>query len=422
MAHKVEAFDIWQFFCSQIYDPLIRLRIDLDGRIDEDTLKRAVTVSLQTVPLLGCCFEGRGRKPKWVEKGFTGEDMVGVYPIETDAEDQILRQFSLVIDPSAQPQLKINIVRHPGGDTLCVIITHLVSDTTGLKQYLALLSRIYTQLAHGEQPQPGHPLTRGTKPLFTGVGWRQKWRILRSPAPANNGAVAAQQGIDSHAGGTDIYMDTRALSVDVFSSFVAFLTAHEATVNDAMIALYARAFCHVTGTNTVAFPCTIDWRKFIPASLGYGITNYSGNCPCLFSVRPGDSLADTLAQASQQMQVYKTGNDVLRSVLGWNLAVRFIPYASLRKSFVTAVPQPVVSFTNLGVIDPKQVDFAGVPVRSAYLTASIKPRPYLQLTASTYKGACTLSCNIIGGPEDKAVIDALLDDIVQEVSTAIGSE
>jgi NRPS condensation-like uncharacterized protein len=74
--YKVEMFDIWQYLCKTVYEPLIRCRIDFSSRIDEKLLKKAVTLSFDAIPLINSCFDGMSFRPRWIGKKFTGDDII----------------------------------------------------------------------------------------------------------------------------------------------------------------------------------------------------------------------------------------------------------------------------------------------------------------------------------------------------------
>lgn len=133
MRYKTEVFDLWQHLCRDVYDPLIRCRIDFEGFVDEEILRRAVTVSIKTIPMIGLCFGGGRFRPRWTDKGFTGSDIVSVIESALNPEKDILKYLSGVIDFPNEPQLKIFVVRRAEGDTLCVIISHIACDGAGFK-------------------------------------------------------------------------------------------------------------------------------------------------------------------------------------------------------------------------------------------------------------------------------------------------
>ena len=392
MKYKVETFDRWQYLCgkSYQYDPLIRCRIDFDGHIDADLLIRAITLSLQTIPLIGLCFDGGGLKPRWVDKGFSGKDIVRIVGAPKNADSLILQCFSDNIDFAAEPQLKVFVIREDEKDTLCVTISHIVCDGAGFKRYLYLVSDLYTKLQSGDRLPTQSFEPRGTKPLFAGVGLKEKIHILRSDMGAYITAEnQVQKGIDLGSGEALVYMKRRILSKAHFFALKAYAKAHGTTLNDGLMALFARAFCKGTGAERVMIPSTMDLRKLIPPDKSYGITNYSSGCMCDISVDADDTLAATIQQVSEQMRIHKTGNVILKSVLLWNIFARF-PYPTLKRLYPKIIKQPIVSYTNLGIIDAKLLKFGDLTIREAYLTPAIKPRPYFQLNVSTYDNRCTL--------------------------------
>ena len=419
MRYKTEAFDLWQYLCADVYNPLIRCRIDLDGFIDEDTLKAAVTASFATIPMIRCSFAGTAGKPRWTDRGFSAEDMVCVVTPKDDSEEEVLKPLSTGIDFAIDAQLKIFVVRRHKCDTLCIIVSHLVCDTEGFKQYLYLLSDLYTKLKNNETVSAPELQPRGVRPLFAGLTVGDKLRILRSNYTAYKTANRSnQRGIDLQSGKLVTAMEKRVFYVEEFDRLKTFAKSCGATVNDCLMALFARSFCRYTNTVKIIFPSTIDLRKFIPEGCSYGISNYSSNCMCTISVHPDDKLEDTVAQVSKLMGEHKSSKDILKSVMLWRLAT-LLPWFFLKSNLHKYVVHPLISYTNLGVLDKEQLRFQGVNIEDAYLTASIKHRPYLQLTASTFDDRCTLGCNIHGSEADQAFVQRLLSGMRTEIAAEL---
>ena len=415
MAYKAEIFDLWQHLCGEIFEPLIRCGIDFEGRVDETILKQAVTASLKTIPIIGCGFGGTANRPRWVEKGFTGKDIVRVVESWQNSEDDVLKCLSSGIDFPNEPQLKIFIVRKIKDDTLCVIISHAVCDGAGFKRYLYLLGEIYTKLKNN------HPIIlpafcpRGVKPLFAGIPMKEKMRILFTDYNAYSSANKTnQRGVGFQSCGSETVMKRQIISSEEFNRLKHFAKAEGVTINDCLMALFARVFCKNTDTDRILLPSTIDLRKFIPPNRAYGIGNYSSNCMCVIPVRPEDTLIDTVKRVAKQMDAHKSDKGILKSVMLWGLAAR-APWFLLKWGFPKYAVQPVVSFTNLGIIDMSKLKFDNLYIKYAYLTASIKPRPYLQLTASTFNDCCTLGFNIYGSEKDKQFVCTMLGDMRKEI-------
>ncbi|MDR1209146.1 MAG: hypothetical protein LBK41_02360 [Clostridiales bacterium] len=416
---KAEAFDIWMYLQNITnYNPLIRCRIDFDGRLDADVLRESVTVSIRAVPVLGCVFDGVRLYPRWADKGFDGGDMVRTIIADAGAERTVFQIMSDGVEVTREPPLKISVVRKTSGDTMCAVISHLICDGMGFKAYLYLLSNCYTKLARHEEFSVPKPGCRGTKPLLRSVRFGERLRILRSRFDAY-ASSNRQEGLSRPASDqNETYMENLVIAAEDFGRLRRSAKADGATVNDALMALYARAFCKETRTEKVLLPSTMDLRRFLPPG-NIGFSNYVGNCMCAVTVRGGDSLSETMKQVSARMGEHKSGKNVLKQVMLWDAAVRFLPLPVLKPCFRKFVAEPVISYTNLGVLEKERLCFASAPVKRAYMTASIKPRPYLQLTASTWDGYCTICCNIYGCESDRAFVRRLLDDIAVEIKSII---
>lgn len=277
------------------------------------------------------------------------------------------------------------------------------------------MSEIYSKLKNSEPYTAPVFCKRGIKPLFSDVTIKEKIRILRSSYDAYNRANQInQRGIDFGSGEVATVMEKRIISSDDFGKLQSFARSIGTTVNDCIMALFARSLCKNIGTEKAVFPSTIDLRKFISQGINYGISNYTSNCMCTISVKPDDTLADTVKQVSRQMSIHKSTKSILKSVMLWNLAAH-APWFFLKRNYPKYAVQPVVTFTNLGIIDMARLNFNRLKIQYSYLTASIKPRPYIQVTASTYNGCCTLGCNIYGTQADIEFVNRLLDDMCVEI-------
>jgi len=419
MKHKVEAFDIWHYVCGANYNyaPLIRFRIYLRGCVDAEILKKAVTLSLDTAPLLGCVFDATAKRPRWIERGFSGGDIVSLVEGDVVTDCQIDKYQSVDIDISSEPQLKIIIARKNNCDTICIAINHMICDGVGYKQYLYLLCDIYTRLINGKEPPPQSFMPRGLKPLLAGIPLKERIRLLRLKkdynAPPDN---HVQRGLDDNDGAVEAYMLKRKLIEADFNALKVFLKSRNATVNDGLLALFARAFCKATGTERIHIPSTMDLRKFMKKNAKYGIGNYTCNCICSIPVAPGDTFEKTVAEVSRQMTEFKSENGILKSMLVWDLVTRLTAPAKILENFTKFMKLPTFFFTNTGIVDAELLNFNGIPVEDAYMMSPFKHRPYLQFTASTFNGCCMLSCNIYGAEGDRQFVSRLFDDICAEAA------
>ena len=424
MKYKVEAFDKMHFFLRYAFEPMIRFRIDFAGFIDIDVLKKAVTLSMNTVPLIRCCFDDSRMEPRWVDKYFTAEDIVHAenVGIDIDSEKQIRYRLSKEIDTKTEPQLMIYIIRKTDSDTLCVIINHMVSDGSGFKQYLYLLSELYTKLKKNQPLPAAAPPPRGIKPLLTGLTLAGKVRIMRT-RPDYYYAYRAekQSGVDFNVQDCKAYLETRIVSKEQFIKLKNVGKDLDATVNDIFLALFLRSFCRITKTEKAKCLSTMDIRRLIPPNIdiGWGIDNYSCHGACIASVKADDPFSVTVKQISEQMGYYKSGSNPLSDIIWWDYITRFIPFRILERRYDKFIRAPILVFSNCGVIDNASLRFDDLIVKNAVLSSAIYRSPYFQLVMSTFNNCCTLSCNFYGDEDSKSWVDRFFDSYLTEIESLV---
>jgi NRPS condensation-like uncharacterized protein len=411
---KAESFDIMQYFYGSVHEPLIHALIRFSGSIDEAALKKAVTLSMDAVPPLRCCFNTTGRRPFWEDRGFTGEHIVRCVAAEiSDDLSQAKKLLAETIDPEREPQLKIHILRSKTFDTLCIIMSHLVCDGSGFKEYLYLLSRLYLACANGETTPKLYAAPRGTGQLFKSFNLPQKLRIALQKY---NASILKQQTVYRLQGDAgNPFFVTRKIQNGEAAKIKEAGRRYGSTLNDMMLAAYIRVLSRRTGEKRIVMPCPVDLRKYIPGGRS-AICNLTTNYICDITVGENDSFDQTAAQVAEQMKWQKESTACLKSVILLETAFKLIPFRSMRKKFNKLFTIPVISYTNLGIVDKDKL-FGGL-VTDMFLTGAVKYVPYFQLAVLTFDGAMTLSCNLYGTCKDKEAIEEFLKDVHHEMLSA----
>lgn len=404
---RTEAFDLMQYFYRTAHEPLIRCLIRFSGRLDPDCLRRAVDLSILAVPQLGCRFSERTHS--WESCGYTAEQIVHEREGDGDAERLLLDS----IDFSSEPQLKLHLLHGAKADTLCAVVGHQICDGAGFRQYLYLLAGLYSRCTEHEgcvmPPEPGD---RGFGQLFRARGLRERLSILKAPAhfPAQDDSMLLP--LPKEDG--EPFTVLRRIGAERFAELKDYAKARGATVNDLLLAAYARAHHAATHSAEFAVPCPVDLRKYLPPEAGCGVCNLSAEYVCRLSVgnRPFDA---TLRAVSAQMNEQKQSDACLKGPLLLEGLHRVLPYPALRRIFFRAFHIPVVSYTNLGVLEEEKLDFRGLEVADAYMAAAVKHPPYFQVSVSTFAGRCTLSASLAGSQDCRAAAERFLDRLLGEL-------
>ena len=407
---KAETFDIMQYFFRSVHDPLIRCCINFSGHLDEDVLKKAVTISAGAIPLIQCCFDVTEKHPCWRNKGFTSEDIVHVVKAEQNVEEQKISILSSTIDIANEPQLKIYILREKEVDTLFIIINHMVCDGAGFKEYLYLLSDLYSKCKNNENNITNMSVaSRSTGQLFDNFNLTEKLNILFSKydlSKQKKQATYCLQGDKSNP-----IFATLKITREEFTYIKTYAKNKGVTINDLILTAYVWVLHRETGNRRIVIPCPVDLRKYLRPNGKHGICNLTSNFICDIIMDKNESFEDTLIQVSNQMKLQKASRNCLKSVMMLEFAFRLLPFSIMQKVFNKIFKIPIISFTNLGIIDKNLLSFRDIKITNVYLTGAVKYVPYFQIATSSYDNECTLSCNLYGTQEDKLKIEHFLMDM-----------
>jgi len=415
---KTEPFDLMQYFYGTVHDPLIHCYIKFAGHLDEQMLVKAVTLSLEAIPVIRCCFDSSSRRPRWQERSFSGEDIVSVIRMESDDAEQDLRLLTSTIDIAHEPQLRIFLIKRRQTDAICAIINHMVCDGAGFKEYLYLLGSIYTGLERGHAMPDIRYYTRSAGQIFKGFGLTGKMGILFSKSDLS---AQKQKQAEIHFDGDEgnPFIITRSIAQEDLGLLKGFCREHDVTVNDVFLTAYVRFLNRKTGIERIIVPCPVDLRKYLTDSHKHGICNLTSNYICDTSIQEDEMFSDTLYEVSRQMKRQKESDGCLKPIMMLLFAFAVIPFGILHRSFSKIFKIPVTSYTNLGVVDKARLGFGDIGIKEVFLTGAIKHTPYFQIALSTYNNVCTISCNLFGTPRDQMLIGSFLDEIIEEVITAV---
>lgn len=416
MKHKIrtEAFDLMQYFYSSAHNPLIRALIRFSGRLDPDLLRRAVDLSASSVPQIRCVFSPRAHG--WEDRGFSADRIVRV--TETTEEGAAERLLLDKIEFESEPQLKIHLVRGPESDTLVVVISHLVADGAGLKQYLYLLASLYRRCA--ETPgaiMPPEPLDRGVGQIFRGMGPAERIRILRSRMEFRKQEKEMYLPMEEEQG--EPVTVKRRVGGESFAELRRYAKKAGVTVNDLLLTAYGRAHSSLTGCPDLEIPCPVDLRKYLPEGARCGICNLTSNYLCRVSAAAGEPFRETLKRVSAQMSAQKGNRNCLKGPILLDLLFTVLPYSSAKKVFDRYFTIPVISFTNLGVLDWKRLDFGNGKIADAYLATAVKHPPSFQVSVSSFGGCCTLCSSLYATEKNRRIAEDFLDGMISELERAV---
>lgn len=406
--YKAEVWDVMQFMFGKFNDHQLHSEIHFDAHIDEALLKKAVDKSAEVFPIISCKFveDSFIKFPHWEDCGFNSEQMVKVIHTE-NIEDEIKKLIVFKTEEFQGPQLMVNIIRSSKRDSLWIVMNHMISDAAGLREYLYMLSSIYSNLKSGRDYTPGSKIkSRSAGQVFSKFSFSDKFKILFSSAKLSKyrgKLVFPLQGDNSNP-----FIVKHKIPRERFLYVKSYAKENNATVNDAILAAYIRALSKELNGSSVALPCPVDLRRYLPEKKAKGICNLTSNMICDIGSDIGQNYIDTLQKVKQSMDDEKDSFSCLNGPYMLEILFGIFPYSIAKKILAKVFNNPTIAMTNIGIIDKNKLVFKGVNIVDTYICGSIKYKPYFQVAVTTFDNEVTLSINFHGTLEDKKKINDFL--------------
>lgn len=380
---------------SRVY-PLMYCHIELEGRLNIEQLKHAVDRSARIVPEILCSYHFR--RGAFFPSGFTSDDVI----VQNDADPSAFMHPDL----SRRPQLQIILTPNQQNERVIMIMSHILADGEGFMQYLYLLASLY----NGKLPGRKLRNERGLSPLLKNI------RVLPPTQQTKHSRHLSTLPLRPSGKGAEFFCLTARIPADFMVLLCQKSKQSGATLNDVFMTAYARVIARLQNTDTVVLPCPADLRRFFPRSRELTIANMTGTYQRLTIEIPfGSPFCRTLQQVHIEMALQKSRRRCFSGIKVLNGISRKVPLPLLEQIIKMSYRLPPVSYTNLGVIRHEKLRFKETRIQDCFFTGTYRLPPDFQLTISTFRGACTLSCTFATSPEGRKNGQYILDQVKQEL-------
>ncbi|MEA4895183.1 MAG: hypothetical protein VB064_07960 [Oscillospiraceae bacterium] len=372
---------------------------------------------LNAIPILSWTYTDLGKNSYW--KDSTGSLWDDLFTLTYSRKD-FERFTGSRTDEKAGPQIKFCLLREEN-DSLSVVINHMVTDGGGFKQCMYLFAGFYSQLLKSQNFVPEHTLygDRGFESIVRGQSIIHRLGLLLSGRRDNNQRSTFGFPMDNSKS-TSPFIVSREIPEELFRALKLQRLRSGATVNDFVLAAYFRALSKMLGMEglEISIPIMIDMRRYLQDKDFMTPTNLSSTTIVKTAVLPGDSFADTLNKISFIMNRKKSGKLGMNTFLKLDAGFR-IPFVNAYGIMAKVLKHPSISMTNIGIIDSSKLVFDGLSIENAVMFASIKYRPYLQLSVTSFGEKMTLGFGLYGSERDRENIEVLLDYLDKELNSAV---
>ncbi len=409
----------------------IQAIMTLDSILDFAKLSKAVRLSVDEETVFGSRFV-EGNPPYW--RRLKNIDKVKFCTFEevVDVNEAVQRFLDSPLNMDTDPMVKIKLIRSGEYDTIGVKINHACCDATGTKEYIQLLSDIYSRLDHEDSMFSTTPKSRTRMDqdrLFREIGINDPDSVW---VPGSDISVPTwtfpwKQGISSSVTKIVVCRFTPG-QLDEMKSYAK---SRKATVNDLILTAYYRAMIKmgqpVYGV-PMQIPITVDLRRYLPDHKTEAIRNFSGSFNTWLSMVENEAFDETLSRVNYMMNEIKSGYPGLQSAVGlerlekisFQDTLAYYQAASRGDKKISHCPaywgdKCVPTLTNMGIISESLIKFGNITVTDAYFIAPVVSVPGLLMVACTYNGILTLAAGYFENTVLRKDVKRLLNNIKDEM-------
>jgi NRPS condensation-like uncharacterized protein len=409
------------------HDQTIRLVLSLDGTLDVPRLRHALRHVLESEPVLQCRFVPGLFGASWRSRDDV--DRLEVVPelelcrlFPTDDVPRDVHAFMAVgIDPRVDPLVQIGVFRSTT-DTVCVKVSHVAMDGGGLKKLVDHLTTAYKTLA--VDPTSVLPLDlaldRGQGQVLKAFPLRRRLRaFVTQPFHEKRWHFPFLRGEPS-----EITFSERTVGARV-PLLRERTKARGATITDALLTGFVRSVFEMTQTpRDVPLPFTIavDLRRYHEDPESLGLCNLSSLAWIELVRRTGGGFADTLADvhaafAAAMADAPGVGLAMvmeITSILGYAV---FVGANRMRIRMARREGREFPSLSNIGVMDPKVLDFGDNRITRARFWGPVIYPPTFYLVTGSFDDQLYFTAAYPRNLVPDSLVERILDRIVSEIDS-----
>ncbi|MBF2554884.1 module of peptide synthetase [Listeria marthii] len=384
--------------------------LTFDNHLNIDVLKKAVMQSTQKLPLLLCHFKETKKGAFWQESVFSAVDLVFLVETQTP-ETEVNRALVKKLSTENGPQICLTIVRTETADQLVIIMNHMLADGAGFKEYLYVLSELYSKMLENPDYQANLSLgSRSLNQVFEQFS-RKEIKSIFTEKTTQKAVHNPSFPLKGDPKNPEIIWTK--VSKTNFSQIIHYAKEHEATVNDVLFAAMVRTVQQTTQQNEMSIDCPVDLRKYLPNKTSRGITNLTANITCQMKTTDDlSSFESTLQAVKKSLNPQKNSLAPLRIYYLLEFIFKKKSYSIAKKASEKMYSIPKTSFTNIGIIDDEKLVFEGSTLTDCFICGSLKYAPFFQVAATTFRGELTLSTNLHGTAQDHTWQKAFLEKMI----------
>ena len=417
-----ELWDKMHYLFRDFNDRMVHVELNYDFIPDIEALKTVIICAFEKVPVLHSKFVDTKLSTHWEVKPYDIDDVFSVsYPENVqDAVDEFLTQY---IAPNADIQMKIALFIKDGKSTLCMVENHMCMDGGDLKYFLQAFCENYSKYVTDEiSPIEFRTGSRSYDDVYSGFSKTEAGvaqRLFKNiNAKDNHKFPLTPNNIRDKS-----FIARKKFSEETLARLKFKGKELGATINELLLASYFYSVYELAGypkTDKVMISNAIDLRRHMDNVKDKGFTNHTSWMQCAIPER-GRDIFETIQYVVRSSNKFK--KDKFMGLYGLpllNFGYNILPHAASEEIIKIGYSNPLMAMSNIGVLKGEHFALAGHEPIDAFMSGAVKYKPFVLLTATTYKNVITLSMCVRGNEEDKKIVNDFFSLMEKNINTIIG--
>ncbi len=419
---NAELWDKMHYLFRDFNDRMVHVELRYDFEIDVEALKTVLICFFEKAPVLHSRFVDNHLSTHWEVMPYSIEDVVTVsYPDDLDsAVDEFLTQY---IPPESSLQMKVAVFFKDGTTTICIVENHMCMDGGDLKYFIKALCKNYNSYVN-EHKSPielrtGSRAYEEVYSSFSPTETRMAKNLYKNVCAKDDHTFPLTHNNISDKS----FIARRKIDEERFMKIKAVGKKHGATINDMLVAAYFYSLYELAGYNpydSVTISCAIDLRRHIKDTEDLGITNHTAFMQCNIPER-GRDIFQTLNYVVRSVNKFK--NDKFMGLYGLPLlkfGYSILPHTASEEVIKIGYSNPLLAMSNIGILEADKLALSGHEPTDAFMTGAVKYKPYVLLSATSYKNVVTLSMCVRGNEQDEKIVSDFFDLMEKNLAVLTG--
>jgi NRPS condensation-like uncharacterized protein len=393
---------------GNVTDATLHGLVELEGRVDEERLARALRLLVDAEPVLGCRFVTTGGRPRFERRADL--DSLALCTVQHVVPEGAAQgaQLARAVDSTTDPLVSVTLLRGER-DVLWLRLSHLAGDGAGARDCLYRLAALTRALREDPDYRPAPNLygRRGLAQIMGAQGIWERYRMVRRGLrdlrrrwyPRAWWRLTTTPGVAGAAAGGRTYL-WHHLGARQLAAMRAYAGQRRATLNDLLVAAYLRGLARMIRPAShvpMRLRFTVDLRRYRAGGQAEAVCNLSTFGFLNAGPGPDRTFEELLARVSADMRALKAdflglGEPALLGPLAAAVPHAWMDRAVRAQEGRSPVPELLTpTLTNFGALEPHRLAVDGLAARSAFLLPPVMYPPGFAIAASGFADSITLS-------------------------------